>query len=184
MPTEIHPDAARWGGWHWAEPRHGEHFRRCSFCGSIHPDDLAAEPVWEPQWSDMKYGWPHKFYVPIPNRDPGRLYIVASTHGPATPSGSFDWVAWDNLTPEQLEIAHRQGHGTGRFDPPTWVAFGTHADHFGKFYSIHLADDTISDAVKIDIFRRSGLVFTFSDEGRVSWRMAIVPVDDAPPPEI
>lgn len=35
--------AARWGGWHWEDPRGAEHFRRCSFCGSIHPGDLAAE---------------------------------------------------------------------------------------------------------------------------------------------
>lgn len=35
--------AARWGGWHWQDPRGAEHFRRCSFCGGIHPEDLAAE---------------------------------------------------------------------------------------------------------------------------------------------
>lgn len=36
-------NAARWGGWHWEDPRGAEHFRRCSFCGCIHPEDLAAE---------------------------------------------------------------------------------------------------------------------------------------------
>lgn len=35
--------AERWGGWSWREPRRGDHFRTCSFCGSIHPEDLAAE---------------------------------------------------------------------------------------------------------------------------------------------
>lgn len=35
--------AAHWGGWDWRGPRRGEHFRTCSFCGSIHPEDLAAE---------------------------------------------------------------------------------------------------------------------------------------------
>lgn len=35
--------AARWGGWVWSEPARGEHFRRCSFCGCIHLEDLAAE---------------------------------------------------------------------------------------------------------------------------------------------
>jgi hypothetical protein len=35
--------AARWGGWTWREPRYGDFFRTCSFCGSIHPEDLAAE---------------------------------------------------------------------------------------------------------------------------------------------
>jgi len=36
--------AARWGGWEWRPPRGAEHYRTCSFCGSIHPEDLAAEP--------------------------------------------------------------------------------------------------------------------------------------------
>jgi len=40
-----HGDAGRWGGWSWREPSRGEHFRRCSYCGSISPDDLAAEPA-------------------------------------------------------------------------------------------------------------------------------------------
>jgi hypothetical protein len=37
--------AERWGGWTWREPRYGDHFRTCSFCGCIHPEDLAAELV-------------------------------------------------------------------------------------------------------------------------------------------
>lgn len=35
--------ASRFGGWEWRKPRHSEHYRTCSFCGSIHPEDLAAE---------------------------------------------------------------------------------------------------------------------------------------------
>lgn len=37
--------AARCGGWSWREPRGGEWFRTCSYCGGIHPDDLAPELV-------------------------------------------------------------------------------------------------------------------------------------------
>lgn len=37
--------AARWGGWDWRPPRDGEWFRTCSFCGCIHPEDLAPELV-------------------------------------------------------------------------------------------------------------------------------------------
>lgn len=36
---------ARWGGWDWRKPRYGEFFRTCSFCGCIHPADLAAVPA-------------------------------------------------------------------------------------------------------------------------------------------
>jgi hypothetical protein len=43
-PVHGH-QAVRWGGWSWDKPRRGEHFRRCSYCGSIHPEDLAAEPA-------------------------------------------------------------------------------------------------------------------------------------------
>jgi hypothetical protein len=35
----------RFGGWIWREPHRGDFFRTCSFCGSIHPEDLAAEPT-------------------------------------------------------------------------------------------------------------------------------------------
>ena len=38
-------EAVRWGGWDWRGPRRGDHFRTCSYCGSIHPEDLAAELV-------------------------------------------------------------------------------------------------------------------------------------------
>lgn len=42
-----------------------EIFRRCSYCGSIHPEDLIrvlSEDA-KLEGSDWKYGWPHKFYV-------------------------------------------------------------------------------------------------------------------------
>lgn len=40
-----HGEAERWGGWSYRKPERGEHFRRCSYCGSISPQDLAAEPA-------------------------------------------------------------------------------------------------------------------------------------------
>jgi hypothetical protein len=53
----------------------GEPFRRCSYCGSIHPEDLLAvvEAGARLGGSDWKYGWPHKFYVEnIPNPNSAR----------------------------------------------------------------------------------------------------------------
>jgi hypothetical protein len=61
---------------HWREPDssrepYGYPFRTCSFCGSIHPEDLMAyleSGVAGLDGSDWKYGWPHKYYVEgIPN---------------------------------------------------------------------------------------------------------------------
>lgn len=175
-----HGEAERWGGWQWSEPRHGEHFRRCSYCGSVHPGDLAAEPTWRAEWADRKYGWPHKFYVKIPNRSPDALFVVSSTHdaaeGPYAPGGEF-WsppkpgmIAWADLTPEQLAIVERDGPREA-----SHVSFGTRNNHFGKFYSVHLADPAISDEVKETIQQRSGIRFRF-DGGTVSWRSAAYPL--------
>jgi len=154
--------AARWSGWTWQAPARGEHFRRCSFCGSVHPADLAAEPAWTPQWADQKYGWPHKFYVDIPNRDPDALFCVgASTH----PDPRM--VAADELAAQQRAIIERDGM-TG-----DWAAyaFGTRPHHFGKFYTVHLADPAIPSEVREAVFRGCGLRFSF-DGGRVGWEPA------------
>lgn len=41
----------------------------CNYCGSIHPDVLIGllEAGARLERSDMKYGWPHKFYVHHPD---------------------------------------------------------------------------------------------------------------------
>lgn len=174
----VHPESqARWGGWSWSEPFRGEHFRRCSYCGSVNPDDLAAEPTWRAEWADRKYGWPHKFYVGIPNRDPDALFVVSSTNGPdphtavhvalaeADRQPGHGWFAVGDLTAEQRAICERDGWG---LQNTTYVLFGTRANHFGKFYTIHLADLAVSPEVKRAIERGAGLHFEFRD-GRVSW---------------
>ena len=41
-------------------------FRTCSYCGSVHPEDLMALVLGNKATlggSDWKYGWPHKFYL-------------------------------------------------------------------------------------------------------------------------
>jgi hypothetical protein len=206
--------AARWGGWSWSEPARGEHFRRCSFCGSIHPEDLAAErgmtadrctacgiegweahfradlehpytpDGWRAEWADRKYGWPHKFYVDVPNRDPAALFCVGSSseakEGPYAPGGEMyrplaerypgqDWVAAGDLTPEQAAIIERDRSGEADF-----YLFSARPSHHAKFYTIHLADPAISQDVKDKIQQASGLRFTFTDDGRVGWESCAV----------
>ena len=104
---QLHPEAERWGGWKWEEPRHGEHFRRCSYCGCVHPVDLVAEAEWRAEWADFKYGWPHKFYVDIANRDPERLYVVGSTSRFAESDRVRGYVPVEELTDEQKAIIER-----------------------------------------------------------------------------
>jgi hypothetical protein len=169
----VHPETAspvfRYDPWFWREPSHGEHFRTCSFCGSINPDDLAAETGWRAEWADQKYGWPHKFYVDIANRDPEALFAIRSTWG-ATAKPFQGEVLWDELTEEQRAIYDRD-HGVSRDDQhPVSVGFGTRSRHHAKFYTIHLSDSALDPAVKRTIELRSGRQFGFAD-GRVTWRL-------------
>jgi hypothetical protein len=53
----------------WREPREGETFRTCFYCGSIENEDLlrVLETGAKCQVADQKYGWPHKIYVDFAN---------------------------------------------------------------------------------------------------------------------
>lgn len=170
----VHPETApdspfSYGPWSWRDPSHGEHYRTCSFCGSIHPADLAAETAWRADWADQKYGWPHKFYVDIVNREPDALFALVSSWG-ATAKPSRGEVPWDELTDEQRAIWDRD-HPTRQDDDrhPVSVGFHTRSHHHAKFYTIHLSDPAIDRSVIDEIERRSGRHFTFAPDGRVSW---------------
>ncbi|MFJ5984340.1 hypothetical protein [Lentzea sp. NPDC092896] len=169
----VHPEASappfRFGPWSWREPVRGEHFRRCSYCGSVNPDDLAAEPVWCAEWADRKYGWPHKFYVDIPNRDPARLYVLGSSSGPNPPTESRDWIARSDVSAEQREALERDDYFEN--DSRTHFLFGPRPLHHAKFYSIHLRDAELDPAVKAAIEPRCGLTFVF-DGTSVAWHPA------------
>lgn len=167
-PSPIHAgEADRWGGWHWRDPARGEHFRRCSYCGSMHPDDLVTIARGRVDWADRKYGWPHKFYVHVPNQNPGALFCVGSA--PADHGG--DYVPYADLTSEQRDIIRRDGMGGSRdgYAESRSYLFGTRAEHFGKVYTIHLADPAISDETKAAAAAMCGLRFEFLDDGRIRW---------------
>lgn len=53
---------------HWKDNGPGI-CRTCGFCGSIHPDDLVtalSATNADIELADMKYGWPHKWYINSP----------------------------------------------------------------------------------------------------------------------
>ena len=59
------PGALLWTPVTWNRPTLARPFRTCSFCGSIHPEDLMAaiadgETI---MLADEKHGWPHKLYT-------------------------------------------------------------------------------------------------------------------------
>jgi hypothetical protein len=151
--------------WSWREPAYGEHFRRCSWCGSMNPEDLAVEPT-TVKWADRKYGWPHKFYVDIPNRDPDRLYCVGSAHGPGADTEP-GYIPYADLTVTQREAVKLTG---SRLDRRAGYMFGTKNAHHAKFYTAHLADATIPAKTRDRIERMCGLRFEFTDDGKVGWR--------------
>lgn len=118
----------------------------------------------------MKYGWPHKFYVNIPNRDPDALFVVGSTSAVEPPNGEA-WVAWEDLTAEQAAVAKRDGYDRDDGFRRSFLLFGTRDAHFGKFYTIHLSDADLPADVKQQLEQHSGVAFEFNgDRDRVSWR--------------
>jgi hypothetical protein len=160
-------EAARHGGWRW-QIRGAEHFRRCSYCGSLHPADLAAAGG-RVDWADQKYGWPHKFYIDVPNRDPEAVHCVGSYRGPLDQMRE-GWVPAAELTRAQQEIVRRDGMVLAD-DWATAYTFGTRPYHHGKFYTAHLADPDLEPGIKAAVEDLCGLRFTFST-GRVFWERA------------
>lgn len=158
----VHPESARYDGWTWRS-RGGEPFERCTYCGSIKPEDLAALPGFLAEWADRKYGWPHKFYVDVPNPDTSAQFCTGSTN--RRPFGD-GWVPTEELTPEQHDILLRDGWSAA--DPGKAYLFGPRASFHAKFYTVHLSDPTVDPAVKERIETLSGLRFTFED-GKVAW---------------
>lgn len=176
-PSPVHAgEADRFGGWQWSDPARGEHFRRCSYCGSMHPDDLVSIARGRVDWADRKYGWPHKFYVHVPNQTPGQVFVVGGTshYDPDRHRREDLWFQPSELTDEQREVVERDGWRFGLHDGGA-VQLGTRAEHFGKVYTVHLADPNISDETRAAAAAMCGLRFEFI-EGirgpRIRWEPA------------
>lgn len=175
-------EAVHGDGVYWSCPRRGEHFMRCSWCGSVHPDDL-VEALRSNQLGrvdrsvDQKYGYPHKIYVDINNINPDAPFVVGARseakEGPWAPGGAHytppgpDHVKWDDLTPEQMAIVERDGWGEHDGSHSDYVVFGKRAVHHAKFYSVHLGDPALDPTTKDACERIWGLVFNF--DGGVRW---------------
>jgi hypothetical protein len=108
-------------------------FRTCSYCGSIHPEDLleALRAGARLSSSDWKYGWPHKFYVDgIPNTNIGQ------------PAGL---ISGSVRKDQRAEMEQRYAGRDIRFEETEYglryrVYEPEGATTHGKFYTLHLAD--------------------------------------------
>lgn len=120
-----------------------EPFRTCSFCGSMHPEDLvtAIRGGAVLNGADWKYGWPHKFYVSrIPHAHPEReVWRGGESWTEVTCVCSAVYMAHlHRVCPtcglgEQGEGVARQSKRNDIFEP-----IGLHV--WGKWYNVHLLD--------------------------------------------
>jgi hypothetical protein len=124
-------------------PPYGSTFRTCSYCGSIHPEDLAKylSDGATLGGSDWKYGWPHKFYVQnIPNPLAGQTVETGSR--------------WEN----------------GVSTPITGAA---PEFSFAKWYNDHLGDEGYDDEAREKLFDllkiHSGIEFKLQD-GKIGYK--------------
>lgn len=125
----------------WHAPRESEPysypFRTCSYCGSIHPEDLMkffANGA-TAHGADWKYGWPHKFYIEgILNPIAGKTVRIGSESGPG-----YD----------------RSIMGTASAHTPA------------KFYNKHLVDvpQAMFDELAILLEQQTGIKFVRDDAG-------------------
>lgn len=128
------------------ETRSDEHFRRCSYCGSMHPEDLieALKQGGKLGGSDWKYGWPHKFYIEVPNPAPERQVVWSAS----------SYV--DEATRERIETVQYGDQGPR-----------IHA----KWYNDHLRDEGYDgeafDALVAALAAHAGITFRIDDLGNL-----------------
>jgi hypothetical protein len=160
---------------------YGYPFRACSYCGSIHPEDLwmlltghrllteaeqakygtrycllTDRPEVKLGGSDWKYGWPHKFYVEgIPNPIAGKDCIASSTTFGNKDEALADARYGKPVITEEEQLDGRTIFHVGWLSPAPET---THA----KWYNDHLRDftdePTFEEFAKV-LFRSSGVQF-------------------------
>lgn len=162
MAVQFSPLTWR-ASWADREPAR-DNLRRCSYCGSVHPDDLlnALKSGGRLELSDMKYKWPHKYYVKnVPNELAGQTVRVGSRSGPTElPDGT---PALPDLTAEELAAGRYRRDIMGQAPRDAVV----------KFYSEHMVDAGESFAeLQAAVLQSSGVLFSIKDDGTLHWRIA------------
>ncbi len=127
----------------------GDGMRGCEYCGSMHPIDLLDLKDCETlgvDMADMKYGFPHKFYI----------------RGISNP-----------MAGEIVNIGGRSGRKDGvEYDEPITEESSQFRNH--KFYGVHMKD--LSDdperfvALAALIDAKTACMF-YVNEGRVAWKI-------------
>jgi hypothetical protein len=122
-------------------------FRTCSYCGSIHPEDLieALRAGASLGGADWKYGWPHKFYVDkIPNPNVGQLVRRTSTSiagAEPTAAERESMARWAKSPGSEVHVVANgfsPHDGSPRYSLAVFEPDG--ATTHGKWYNEHLKD--------------------------------------------
>lgn len=155
----------------------GRPFRTCSYCGSIHPQDLldAIKAGAVLGGADWKYGWPHKFYISnIPNPHQGAM--VRKTSGGSYKSEAaareaglpyvregYRLEVKEGVTPDPETLTFNM-NGQWSFEIYEPAGAFTH----GKWYNDHLSDE-LTDAefneLAAALEAHAGIKFEFVVDG-------------------
>jgi hypothetical protein len=150
----------------WGGMRSAREWWACGYCGSMHPQELAAAIRLGAtvNWADAKYGWPHKVYVKAPNRYVGHGEIRGGvTYCGRPPQSEIDAGKWERY---QDGFNRDTGEPTYSYRTPLPDPTPAGEHTWGKFYTLHLQDAEPADRAVIE--RAMGLRFTF-DGDSVRW---------------
>jgi hypothetical protein len=112
-----------------------EGYRVCSYCGSMHPDDLmeAVRNGSEIGPTDKSY----KFYVDVPNKTPDKPALV----GVSNHDGNAGWRPWSELTREEKRIVKHERGGNAAERKSRFYWFSTRESIHLKFYTGHFGEE-------------------------------------------
>jgi hypothetical protein len=151
-------------------------FRVCSFCGSMHPEDLVAalKAGARLSGSDWKNGWPHKFYVhDIPHSHPDREVYKGGRSGPkyrcVTCGFEPDPVTFPPKLCEHVRSS-RDYEVIGHYSHNDFGPVGLVLQ--GKWYNDHLADLSMEAFAELAhlLKERAGIEWSRGADGRIGYR--------------
>lgn len=168
----------------WRPPRaadplvtysYAEPFRTCSYCGSMHPEDLLAalQAGSRLGGSDWKYGWPHKFYIDVINTvNPTESVPIGesikTSDEPCPSCCGDDGKPRPDLLVSVAEACSCRGKFRKTERTPI---MGTRETFHAKWYNEHLEDEGFDEETLAALFaaleQHSGIRFSFGEkEGR------------------
>lgn len=154
---------------------HVESFRSCSYCGSIHPEDLVSilESGAHLGHADWKYGWPHKFYIDgIINLNKGNL-VRRTTQSIAGETPTEEELASARIYASrpgcEIKTVHA-GYFSSKTGKPVYSLAVFEPDGpttHGKFYNQHLVDlePEAFAVVAAVLLKHSGIQFVLDEKG-------------------